>query len=70
MSRYDFDKIFEKLDILYDVVKNNEDNRDLINDIMCEVDDALFTLQYDLDEKEKEIELLREQLFESKGYRF
>lgn len=67
--KYNFDEIFEKLDVVYDSVEN-EDIRDLISEIINDVDDALYSLQYDMEKLDKENELLHEKMVEMKGYRF
>lgn len=65
--KYNFCYIFDNLDRLYKIVGDYE--KDIVDEIIGDIDDALFSLKHDLDQKEHEIELLREELFELK-YRY
>lgn len=67
--KYDSDYIFNKLDKLHNIV-NEYEAKELIDEIIGDIDDILFSLKYDIDENEHEIKALREKIFDLERYKF
>lgn len=67
--KYNFEYIFDKLDKLYNIV-NEYEAKELVDEIIGDIDDILFSLKYDIDKNEHEIKTLREKIFDLKGYKY
>lgn len=71
MSKLDFDieEIFGKLYIIYTNIED-ENLKELVSDVTGEIDDALYTLRFNMEKQDEEIEVLREKIFCLERYRF